>query len=106
MKAQGLEQGTAPQLLDLMRAATARGHYTAADAYPYLAGQTSLGALIIPGWAQDGGREEMLNRFQDPQLRARLVADAEQAMKARFGGPQGVYLPATQRELVDVMCGS
>jgi N-acyl-D-aspartate/D-glutamate deacylase len=103
MKAQGHEQGTAGTLLGMMTAATNRGHYTAADVYPYLAGQSGLGALIIPGWAQDGGREKMLERFKDPALRAKIVAESESAMKARFGGPQGVYLPATQRELTDVM---
>ena len=103
MKAQGLEQGTASTLLGAMQQATRRGHYTAADAYPYLAGQTSLGALLIPAWAQDGGREKMLERFKDPAQRARIVSEAEQAMKARFGGPQGVFLPTTKRELVDVM---
>jgi N-acyl-D-amino-acid deacylase len=60
MKVQGREQGSATMTLGLMRDATARGNYTAADAYPYLAGQTGLGALLIPGWAQDGGRETML----------------------------------------------
>jgi N-acyl-D-amino-acid deacylase len=103
MKAQGHEQGTAGVLLGMMSAAGRRGHYTAADVYPYLAGQSGLGALIIPGWAQDGGREAMLKRFQDPAQRAKIVAEAEQAMQARFGGPKGVYLPATGRELTDVM---
>ena len=103
MKAQGLEQGTAGQLLVAMQQATRRGAYTAADAYPYLAGQTGLGALLIPAWAQDGGREAMLKRFADPALRARIAAEAEQAMTARFGGAVGVFLPATKRELTDVM---
>ena len=103
MKAQGREQGTAGQLLASMAQATKRGHYTAADAYPYLAGQSGLGALIIPGWAQEGGRPEMLKRFADPATRARIVTEAEEAMAARFGGPQGVYLPRTQQELTDVM---
>jgi hypothetical protein len=48
-----------------MKQTTGRGRYTAADAYPYLAGQTGLAALIIPAWAQDGGREVMLKRFAD-----------------------------------------
>jgi len=103
MKAQGLEQGTAAKLLTLMKDATRRGRYTAADAYPYLAGQTSLGALLIPAWAQEGGREDMLKRFKDPSQRARIVAETETAMKARFGGPEGVFLPATRRELGDLM---
>jgi N-acyl-D-aspartate/D-glutamate deacylase len=103
MKVQGREQGTAAEFLKTMSEATAQGRFTAADAYPYLAGQTSLVALIIPGWAQDGGREKMLERFKDPALRAKIVAESEEAMAARFGGPQGVYMPALKRELVDVM---
>jgi N-acyl-D-aspartate/D-glutamate deacylase len=103
MKSQGREQGGAAKLLAMMNQATKRGAYTAADAYPYLAGQTSLGALLVPAWAQDGGRDAMLERFKDPQLRARIVRETEQAMNARFGGPSGVYLPRTGQELVDIM---
>jgi N-acyl-D-aspartate/D-glutamate deacylase len=103
MKAQGREQGTAASLVDLMRRATARGHFAAADVYPYLAGQTGLGALLIPAWAQDGGGEAMRKRFADPDQRARIVTEVEQAMDARFGGPRGVYLLAGGRELTDVM---
>ncbi len=103
MKVQGREQGTATPVLASMAQATRRGHYTAADAYPYLAGQSGLGSLIIPGWAQEGGREAMVKRFADPQMRARIIREAEEAMAARFGGPQGVYLPRTQQELTAVM---
>ena len=103
VKAQGPERGTAAALVGLMQNATARGHYTAADLYPYLAGQTGLGALILPGWAQEGGREQLLERFRDPEVRRRIVGEAELAIKARFGGPQSVSLPATQRQLVEVM---
>ena len=86
-----------------MRQATERGVYTVADVYPYLAGQTGLVAFTIPGWAQDGGREAMLKRFADPALRARIVAEAEAAMNARFGGPASVFLPAMKQDLTDVM---
>jgi len=103
MKSQGHEQGGGPALTALMRAATARGAFTSSDLYPYLAGQTSLGALIIPAWAQDGGNDAMRARFDDPAERARIVAEAEEAMDARFGGAAGVYLPASRRQLVDVM---
>ena len=75
MKVTGREKGTAAQVLASLAQATRRGHDTAADAYPYLAGQTGLGSLIIPGWAQDGGREEMVKRLADPVLRARIVKE-------------------------------
>lgn len=103
MKVQGHEQGSADLILGKMREASSRGVNAAADAYPYLAGQTGLVALIIPGWAQDGGREAMLRRFADPAQRARIVAEAEEAMTARFGGAAGIYLPATKQELTAVM---
>jgi N-acyl-D-aspartate/D-glutamate deacylase len=103
MKVQGHEQGSADRILAKMREATARGAYTAADAYPYLAGQTGLAALIIPGWAQDGGRDAMLRRFADPAMRARIVDEAEEAMSKRFGGAAGIYLPAAKQELTAVM---
>jgi N-acyl-D-amino-acid deacylase len=103
MKAQGHEQGTADQLLASMAQATERGYYTAADAYPYLAGQSGLGSLIIPGWALEGGRDAMLKRFADPETRAKIIVEAERAMAARFGGPQGVYLPRSGQELTAVM---
>lgn len=103
MKAQGREQGTAPALLAMMREATERGTYTAADVYPYLAGQSGLAALIIPGWALEGGRDAMLARFADAAQRRRIVAEAEDAIRARFGGPEGVYATGHQIELVDAM---
>ena len=103
MKAQGREQGTAPALLQMMSEATAKGTYVAADVYPYLAGQSGLAALLIPGWALDGGREAMLKRFANPAERARIIKDAEEAMAARFGGPQGVYATGHSKELVAAM---
>ena len=103
MKVQGHEQGRADVITGQMRQAAERGVYTAADVYPYLAGQTGLVAFTIPGWAQAGGRGAMLERFADPALRARIVAEAETAMTARFGGPGSVYLPAMKQDLTDVM---
>jgi N-acyl-D-aspartate/D-glutamate deacylase len=103
MKVQGHEQGSATTILSSMAQATKLGHYTAADAYPYLAGQSGLGALIIPAWAVEGGRDAMLKRFADPTLRSKIITEAEQAMKARFGGADGIYLPRTQQQLTAVM---
>lgn len=103
MKAQGREQGSAPALLKMMDEARAKGTYVAADVYPYLAGQSGLAALIIPGWALDGGREAMLKRFANPQERARIIKDAEEAMQARFGGPEGVFATGHKKELVEAM---
>jgi N-acyl-D-aspartate/D-glutamate deacylase len=103
MKVQGHEQGSAKKILDRMRAAASRGQVVAADVYPYLAGQTGLGALLVPAWAQDGGPQAMRQRFADANERARIVAEIEEAMTQRFGGAAGVYLPSLKKQLVDVM---
>ena len=45
----------------------------------------------------------MLARFGNPEERARIIKEAEAAMQARFGGPQGVYATGHKKELVDAM---
>ena len=104
MKVQGWEQGKVETILQRM--ASAKTDFpggAVADVYPYLAGMTGLGSLIIPSWAQQGGYEAMVERFEDPVLRKQIITEAEEAMNLRFGGPEGVYLLASQRELTDAM---
>ncbi|MDT9600673.1 N-acyl-D-amino-acid deacylase family protein [Sphingosinicella rhizophila] len=105
MKSQGHEQGNAPAVIKMMRDATARGTYVAADVYPYLAGHTGLHSLLVPGWAQDGGRPAMLERFKDPALRAKIVTEIERAMQQRLGNVDGkaVFVLPIRRQLDDVM---
>lgn len=103
IKAQGHEQGRAGEITAMMSASSQAGHFTPSDVYPYLAGQTGLGDFFVPLWAQEGGEAAMLARFKDPALRARIVAEAERAMDARFHGPSGVYLYESGRNLTDVM---
>ncbi|MEO7965629.1 MAG: amidohydrolase family protein, partial [Gemmatimonadaceae bacterium] len=103
MKVQGHEQGSADDVLAMMRKVTAEGTWVAADVYPYLAGQTALAALIIPGWAQDGGISKMRERFADSTMRARIIAESDAAIKARFNGPESIVLNETGRKLSDIM---
>jgi N-acyl-D-amino-acid deacylase len=103
MKVQGHEQGSAAKALTLMRAASARGNETVADIYPYLAGQTGLGALFVPAWAMEGGRAEMLKRFQDTTLRPRIAQEIEAAIKARILTPDNIYVSSHQRQFTEYM---
>lgn len=103
MKVQGWEQGKADEILEAMRVAnTSNSEGAVADVYPYLAGQTGLAALIIPSWAQAGGRDAMLERFRDSELRASIIEEAEASMDLRWGGPSGVFVGG-QQELTDIM---
>lgn len=103
MKVQGHEQGSAAKALAMMRAASARGHETVADIYPYLAGQTGLGALFVPAWAVEGGRAEMLKRFADPTLRPRIAQEIETALKARVLKPENIYVSSARRPFIEYM---
>ena len=103
MKLQGREQGRAARMLDTMRTETRAGRWVAADVYPYLSGQTMLAALIIPGWAQDGGIVAMRERFRDSTLRARIIREADEAIAARFTGAAGILLNDDGTTLQQVM---
>jgi N-acyl-D-amino-acid deacylase len=92
MKVTGRERGEADVILEEMAALTRRGVYTSADVYPYLAGMTGLHALIIPGWAQDGGVEALRARFADPVQRARIIAEGDATIAARFTGAEGILV--------------
>lgn len=103
MKLQGHEQGSAAQILQRMTDEARAGRWVAADVYPYLAGQTALAALIIPGWAQDGGVVKMRERFADPALRARIITETDVAIRARLGSGSSILLNETGRRLPDIM---
>ncbi len=68
--------GQAPQLLDLIDAALADGVDITLDSYPYLAGATTLAAML-PSWASAGGALATLDRLEDPVLLQRIQADLE-----------------------------
>lgn len=54
--------------LDRIRAARTAGCDVAADRYPYTAANTDLD-VVLPQWASGGGREEVLRRLRDPEIR-------------------------------------
>lgn len=66
--------GRMPEVINLIAEAQAKGLRVTANQYPYVAGQNNLDALIPP-WAMEGGREQMLARLNDPALRGRMEKD-------------------------------
>ena len=63
--------GSVTQSLALLRQARADGIDAGSDVYPYLAGSTTMTALL-PAWAMAGGLTAMLQRLADPEQRARI----------------------------------
>ncbi|MBC7899361.1 MAG: amidohydrolase family protein, partial [Saprospiraceae bacterium] len=57
-----------------IEAARARGLDVAADMYLYTAGGTGLSA-VVPAWASEGGNAKLMERLNDPAIRARLKSE-------------------------------
>jgi N-acyl-D-aspartate/D-glutamate deacylase len=53
--------------------------------YPYTASGTSIGAALLPRWAEAGGRDSLLARIDDPATRQRLERDMRENMRRRGG---------------------
>lgn len=70
--------GKVKDSLRLIADARTQGVDVTADQYPYTASSTGLSS-IVPQWAHDGGSEKLLGRLRDPETRARLQRECEQA---------------------------
>jgi N-acyl-D-amino-acid deacylase len=83
--------------VDTLRAideARARGVDATIDQYPYTASSTSVQAALLPRWAQEGGRERILERLRDPATRAKIRAESAEIIRTERGGgdPKNVQL--------------
>ncbi|MEU6087754.1 D-aminoacylase [Streptomyces sp. NPDC047085] len=72
----GVNKGRAPELLALLDQALDSGADITLDTYPYTPGCTTLAALL-PGWASEGGPEEILARLTDTATAERIRHDLE-----------------------------
>lgn len=66
-------------VIEMFEQARQRGVNVQANVYPYTRGNNNLSS-IIPPWAHEGGRENMLDRLRDADQRERLKYDIEQGI--------------------------
>ncbi|AWW32266.1 D-aminoacylase [Echinicola strongylocentroti] len=78
-----------PEVIKLIEKAREQGVQVTANQYPYLASRTSLKAALVPRWAEDGGYDKMVERFDDPALRDTLIAGITENLRKR-GGPESL----------------
>ncbi len=105
IKALGVDvQGDAPDIIARIEKARAEGIDITASQYPWSASGTSLVASLVPLWAQDGGREALLKRFDDPALQAKLHTDMVENLRKRGGADKLLIVegPYRNRRLDDV----
>lgn len=75
MKVSGKSRaGGMKNVVEMIQKARDAGQDVTADMYPYLAGATAL-ASALPPWAADGGLNKLLERLQDPAIRARIKSE-------------------------------
>lgn len=87
--------GQADTVISLIRHARAEGIDVTADQYPYTASGTSVGASLLPRWAEAGGRDSLRLRIADPVTRARLVGDMKANLRRR-GGAGSLLITGTR----------
>jgi N-acyl-D-aspartate/D-glutamate deacylase len=66
--------GKLDSVVALVEAAQAEGLHITADMYTYPASSTGLN-VVLPQWAKDGGHDSTMARFQNPELRAKAIAE-------------------------------
>ena len=86
--------GQSATTLRLIDDARARGVDASIDQYPYTASSTSISSALLPAWALEGGRNELLGRLKDPATRARIKAETIRLIREERGGgdPKNVVL--------------
>ncbi len=72
-----VNRNRAPALIDLIDRGLADGVDISFDSYPYLAGSTTLSALL-PAWVVAGGVEAAMTRLRSDDERARIVHDLDE----------------------------
>jgi N-acyl-D-aspartate/D-glutamate deacylase len=77
--------GQSDTVIALMKNARARGVDVTASQYPYTASGTSVGASLLPRWAETGGRDSLVWRINDPATRSRLATEMAENMRRRGG---------------------
>lgn len=77
--------GRAPEVVERVERARARGLEIWADQYPYAAAGGSIRLLMFPLWAQEGGEAALRRRVRDPDVRPRLRSAMLDRLE-RWGG--------------------
>ena len=98
--------GKSREAIRLINRARRAGVNVTANQYPYTASGTGLVAALVPRWAEVGGRAEMLKRFDDPQVRPRLVAEMAANLKRRGGAESLLLTTARDPQLVGQTLGA
>jgi N-acyl-D-aspartate/D-glutamate deacylase len=85
--------GQSDTVIALIKRARKDGVAVSACQYPYTASGTSVGAALLPRWAEAGGRDSLLGRIADSATHVRLVAAMNDNLRRR-GGADALLITA------------
>ena len=77
--------GQSDSVIAVIKQARSQGVEVTASQYPYEASGTSVGASLLPRWAEAGGRDSLRARIADPATHARLTKEMETNLRRRGG---------------------
>jgi dihydroorotase/N-acyl-D-amino-acid deacylase len=78
--------GKTVETLRLIDEARQRGVDVTLDVYPYPASATNISAALMPTWAQEGSRDDVVARLRDPLTRRRILLETIQIILEGRGG--------------------
>ncbi|MBD8487277.1 D-aminoacylase [Echinicola sp. CAU 1574] len=94
-----------PEVVQLVEEARRSGLQVTANQYPYLASRTTLKAALVPRWAEDGGYEDMVSRFDQTDLRDSIIVGIKENIRKR-GGPESlIFSDAKEEEMNGLSLG-
>jgi N-acyl-D-amino-acid deacylase len=97
-------------LIEQVENAQKSGLTVTADMYTYPAGGTGLQATIPP-WAHDGGREQLIERLKNPELRERIKDEMRNSstgwenLYRAVGSPENILLANFDSEALKPLTG-
>ena len=83
--------GKSVEAIKIIEDARAEGLSIWADQYAYAASGSGLQPSLLPGWAQEGGKDAIAKRLQNPEQRA-LIRKEMVSNMARRGGPNSMMI--------------
>lgn len=72
-------------IIKMVEVANKKGMQVTANQYPYDASATSLNAAVAPRWAESGGKDSLMLRVKDLNLKKRILEETKVNIRRRGG---------------------
>ncbi|WP_411029783.1 N-acyl-D-amino-acid deacylase family protein [Spongiimicrobium sp. 3-5] len=84
-------------IVQLIKKARKTGVEVTANQYPYNASATGLKDAVVPRWAESGGRDSMMIRYNDPRLGRKMLIETKKNIDRR-GGPDKLLMVKVEND--------